>query len=94
MEADAEGHFVLFLCVLGWFMIFKLFGYWVIFQTFCQLLTFSNNHFFKSSFSNTIRVSKSLDPDQDQHSVLIWVQTVCKGYQQKTKVAAGIERVK
>ena len=27
-------------------------------------------------------------------SVLIWVQTVCKGYQQTTKVAARKERVK
>ena len=27
-------------------------------------------------------------------SVLIWVQTVCKGYQQMTKVAASLERVK
>ena len=26
-------------------------------------------------------------------SVLIWVQTVCKSYQQMTKVAAGKERV-
>ena len=30
-----------------------------------------------------MRVSNSLDPDQDRHrmSVLIWVQAVCKGYQ-------------
>ena len=27
-------------------------------------------------------------------SVLIWVQTVCKGYQPKTKVIPSIERVK
>ena len=27
-------------------------------------------------------------------SVLIWVQTVCKGYQQTTKFAASKERVK
>ena len=27
-------------------------------------------------------------------SVLIWVQTVCKGYQQMTKVATSKERVK
>ena len=31
--------------------------------------------------------SNDLDPDQDQTSVLIWSQTVCKGYQQMTKVA-------
>ena len=36
----------------------------------------------------------SLDRDQDRLlSVLIWIQTVCKGYQQKTKVAASKERV-
>ena len=61
---------------------------------------------------NTNRVSNSLDPDQDQHSVgpdlgpnclqrlfaddnvlsvLIWVQTVCKGYQQMKKVAVSTE---
>ena len=32
-------------------------------------------------------MSKSLEPDQD------WVQTVCKGYQQRTKVTTGKERV-
>ena len=32
-------------------------------------------------FRNTIRVSNSVDPD-DVMSGLIWVQTVCKGYQQ------------
>ena len=35
----------------------------------------------------------SLDPDQDRRSaalsVLIWVHTSCKGYQQRTKIAAG-----
>ena len=41
-------------------------------------------------FQNTIRVSNGLNPDQDRHlSVLIWVQTVCKGYQQITNVASG-----
>ena len=30
---------------------------------------------------------RTLDPDQAQHFVtLIWVQTVCKGYQQMTLV--------
>ena len=36
---------------------------------------------------NTIRVSNNLDPYQARHFVgpdlLIWVQTVCKGYQQQ-----------
>ena len=35
-------------------------------------------------------MSKGLDPDQNQLSVLI----ICKGYQQTTKVAASKERVK
>ena len=40
-------------------------------------------------------VSNSLDPDLDQYlSVLTWVQTVCKGYQQMAKVAARKQRVK
>ena len=30
----------------------------------------------------------------DSLSVLIWVQTVCNGYQQTTKVATSKERVK
>ena len=32
---------------------------------------------------NTIRMSSSLDPDQARR---IWVETVCKGYQQTTLV--------
>ena len=36
---------------------------------------------------------KCLDPGQDRHkSVLIWLQTVCKGFQQMTKVTASKER--
>ena len=50
-------------------------------------LTFSINSL--KHYEN-IRVSTCLDPDKD----LIWVQTVCKGYQQMTKVAASKERVK
>ena len=38
------------------------------------------------SFGNIIRVSSSLDPDRTRHlSCLIWVQIVCKGYQQTTR---------
>ena len=36
---------------------------------YCQLLTFSKLTFSKNSSRNTIRVSNSLDPDQDRHSV-------------------------
>ena len=47
-------------------------------------------NFFKKIFRNTMRVSDSLDPDQAQH----FVQTVCRCYQQTTKVATSGERVK
>ena len=40
---------------------------------------FQNQLFKKNYFRNTICVSNRLDPDQ-----LIWVQTVCKSYQQTT----------
>ena len=50
---------------------------------FFKIIFFSKNY-----FRNTIRVSNTLD-----HSVsLIWVQTVCKGYQQMKKVATSSER--
>ena len=56
---------------------------------------FSKLTFSKNSFRNTIRVSNSRDPDQDRHSVCPdLVQTVCKSYQQTTKVAASKERVR
>ena len=50
---------------------------------------FQTYFFFFNSFRNTIGVSNSLDLDQ----VLIWVQSVCKGYQQMTQVAASKEKV-
>ena len=50
----------------------------------------------KNSFKNTIRVSNGLDPDQDHSidvlSVLILAQTLCKCYQQMTKVTTSKER--
>ena len=49
---------------------------------------------FKISFRNTIRVSNSLDPDQEVLSGLICIQTVCKGYLQTTIVPSSRERVK
>ena len=64
---------------------------------FCRLLTFcSKSIFSKNSFRNTMRVSNSFYPHQDQYSlsVLIWVQTVCKNYQQTTKNTASRLRVK
>ena len=44
---------------------------------------FKINFFSKNSFRNTIRVSNILDPGQARIlSGLIWIQTVCKDYQQ------------
>ena len=45
----------------------------------------SNITFSRIFFKNTIKMSKVLDPDQDR-------RTVCKDYQQMTKVAASKER--
>ena len=54
---------------------------------FCPLLFFQDHFFFKNSFRNTIRVENSLDPYQARQKLgMIWVQTVCKGYQQTTLV--------
>ena len=53
----------------------------------CRLLIFFKINLFQNSFRNTIRVSNSLDPDlADILSGLIWIQTVCNGYQQTTLV--------
>ena len=48
------------------------------------------DHFFfpKNSFGNIVSVSYSLD--LDIMSGLIWVQTVCKGYQQTTLVGSEL----
>ena len=44
-----------------------------------------SNFLSKTSLSNIIRVPNSLDPDQARLLLgLIWVQTVCNGYQQTT----------
>ena len=44
---------------------------------------------------STIRVSKTLDPDQDQRSVgPNLAQTVFKGYQQKKKIPPSMEFMK
>ena len=56
------------------------------------MLLVSSADFFQK---NAIRVSNSLETDQDQHSVSPDLgPTACKGYQQTTKVAASKERVK
>ena len=51
--------------------------------------------FFKKFFLDFYHGSNGLDPDQDRHFVSPdLVQTVRKGYQQKTTVAVSKERVK
>ena len=75
---------------------------------FCYLLTFFKIlTISKTSFRNTTRVPNPLELlvqfdlqtvwmqiRTDSMSVLIWVQTVCNGYQQMTKIDAIKERVK
>ena len=51
-----------------------------------QYRYFSKSTFLKNSFRNTIKASKSLNPDQARH----YVQTVCKGYQQTRLVMVPI----
>ena len=42
--------------------------------------------FSQNSFRNSLKVSNSLDLDQVKELFgLIWIQTVCKGYQQMTE---------
>ena len=72
------------LCTLGEFNTFVVIC-WLLFKI----------KFFKASFRNTIRVSNvCIQIRAEVLSVLIWEQTVCKGNQQTTKVAAGKKRVR
>ena len=83
------------LCMLGNFAhFFVVCGFF--------FLTFSKKSFQEyHQCVDTISVSNSLNPDQARPiqirpyvlSGLIWVQTVCKGYQQTTKVATSGERI-
>ena len=65
--------------------------------TLCMSFLSSADFFLQNlSFLTTfIRMSNSLDPDQDRCfvQVLIWVKTVCKIFQQMTKVATDKIRV-
>ena len=55
---------------------------------------FHNQLFQKESFRNTSECQTVwIQIRTDVTSVLIWAQTVCKGYQQTIKVAAGQESV-
>ena len=61
-----------------------------------HLLTFTKVNFFKKILPGTlIRLSNGLAPDQDLYSVGPDLgPSVCKGYQQTTKVTSSKERVK
>ena len=56
-----------------------------ILHAFMSSVEFFQYQLFENSFSNTLRISKSLDPDQAR-SGLDWTQTVCYDYQQTTLV--------
>ena len=61
-----------------------------------HLLTFFKINFLKKkAFRNTIRDSQTvwIQIRTDILSVLIWVQTVCKGYQQTTQITSNKEGV-
>ena len=57
---------------------------------------FFQNEPFRKILSGTLSECETvwIQIRTDILSVLMWVQTVCKGYQQTTKVAASKERVK
>ena len=61
-------------------------------HAFCRLLIFFKIYFLKKFFQE-YHLSVRLDPDQARHfSALIWVQTVCKSYQQSTLGDKGLHR--
>ena len=59
----------------------------------CPLVYFKINILKKNPLGNNISVSNILDPDlrPDILSGLIWVQTVCKGYEQTTLVGKELK---
>ena len=75
---------VITLCKLGNFTCFC-----------CCLLTFFKINFFKKFFLEHYQIVKQfwIQIRTDILSVLIWVQAVCKDYQQITSIAASKERV-
>ena len=51
-------------------------------------------NFFRKILSGVPSECQTVEPDRPQMlSDLIWVKTVCNGYQQTTKIAASGERV-
>ena len=62
---------------------------------YCQQLiyfkfTFSQTQFSREHYQSVIR----FESRSDRMSVQVWVQTICKGYQQITKVTVSKESVK
>ena len=74
----------------------ELFACWVIFDDFLSSADFFQNYLFQKILSGTLSECQTvwIQVRTDILSVLIWVQTVCKGYQQTTKFTASKERVK
>ena len=62
----------------------------------CHLLIFFQNKHFQKILSGTLSESQTvwIQIRTDALLVLMWVQIVCKCYQQTTKVTASKERVK
>ena len=61
----------------------------------CRLLTFFSKLTFSKILSGTLSGCQTvwIQIRTDALSVLIWVKTVCKGYQQTTKFVASKEKV-
>ena len=72
--------FCITICMLGNFACFFVV---------CGFFFFLNN-FFKNIYREYYQSAKQFGSGSGP----IWVQTVCRGYQQKTKVAASGERIK
>ena len=70
-------------CIFTCFWIFKYCFYYSFTLYYCT-------SFYSSGFFSTNLMSDSLDPGQAD----IWVQNICKGYQQTTKVAPGSKEFK
>ena len=81
---------ILTLCMLGNFACFFVV---------CGFFFFFLNYFFfkkkkkKKNFQEYHHSVKQFESRSDILASLIWIQTVCKGYQQTTKVATSGERV-
>ena len=65
-------------------------------SSFCRLLICFKISLFNKAISRTLSECQAvwIQIRTDILSVLVWVQIVCKGYQQATEVAASIARVK